>query len=227
MPRNPFSEDDSELHHKFLIYVKNLDSIKGLFGSLIVLTLRFCMGVSSIIHTFIVISLIFDTFKKHLDWINYLIISSIVYNCIMGFYLFIVSATDIYASSVNHAFAITMSNCWYITFFFFGFLVTVMLSNVDSNKRENNINIILSCQFIITILMAITNIIPFCVFCVTLDTLGMSRTFFPRSDEEIETLELATTVKKLIKDEVRFCMKYEKNRPSDKEFAYIIKQDAL
>ena len=58
-------------------------------------------------------------------------------------------------------------------------------------------------QFINTIVITASNLYPFCVFCITLGTLGISRTFFPKSNEEVETMELATTAKRIIRNEVK------------------------
>lgn len=198
----------TELQHLLLIYERNNGSGMMYVGLLGILPLRLITSITSIIHMFITVHLITHMFKNNLDWVNTMCLGTILYNYLLGFHLFIMAAVDTYISYKCTSFILSMKNCWYFISFMIGLLFTVLCFRIEENNNtdidmDNNLKMIIRFQFINTIVITISNLYPFCVFCITLGTLGVSRTFFPKSDEEVETMELATTAKRIIRNEVK------------------------
>ena len=156
-------------------------SFTGWFGRWIINSTRFVMGVLLVIWTFMSISPLIKAFQQSLQWGDIGSLITIIYNCLMGLYLFPIVLTDFFYSHTRDTFYMGMSNCLYLIFFLSNLFATIIFTKVPitySNQNSIDIRNMLSTYMIFDYILLGSLAYPFCIFCVTLNSYGYKRTFF-------------------------------------------------
>ena len=158
----------------------DIGAIPFFWGAFITNPLRMIMGVLIVIWTFTTIASLVNAFQLPLQWGDIGSLVTIIYNCLMGFYLLPIVVTDLYLSCKKSCFCMVMSNCLYILFFLSNFLATIVFDATPVNSNQNSIDIhnILHNFLIFDIIIMCSLVYPIYAFCVTLNTCGYKKTLF-------------------------------------------------